>query len=227
MFAATVVLSCPAAAREKTPKEALQAFNDLIGTWKATGTPEGTREEKQRGFWTEKIQWEWQFKGNDAWLKLAAEKGKHYVSGELRYLPDKDLFQLAAVTAADEKQVYTGPLKENTLTLDRTDAATGDVHRLVVKLLHSNRYVYSAEVRAKDRNRFVKRYQVGATKEGEPFAAAGTSAPQCIVSGGLGTIRVAYKGQTYYVCCGGCQTAFNEEPEKFIREWEAKSKQKR
>ena len=57
---------------KRTPKEALQTFNDLIGEWKATGTPEGTREEKQKGFWTESLKWRWQFKGDDAWLQVFA-----------------------------------------------------------------------------------------------------------------------------------------------------------
>jgi YHS domain-containing protein len=30
---------------------------------------------------------------------------------------------------------------------------------------------------------------------------------------------VTYKGQTYYVCCTGCRDAFNETPEKYIKEF--------
>src|SRR5262245_59151074 len=48
---------------KQKPADGLRALNDLIGSWRATGTPEGTREEKQRGFWTETISWSWQFKG--------------------------------------------------------------------------------------------------------------------------------------------------------------------
>jgi YHS domain len=48
----------------------------------------------------------------------------------------------------------------------------------------------------------------------------------CIVTGGLGTSTVMYKGQTFYVCCSGCRDAFNENPEKFIKEWEAKKNKK-
>ncbi len=220
----SIILSSTCTAAEKTPKEALQAFNDLIGTWRATGTPEGSREEKQRGFWTEKLNWEWQFKGNDAWLKFVVEKGKYFDGGELRYLPAKDEYQFTALTSGKERQVYTGKLKDNILSLDRSDEQSGEVHRLLVKLLHDNRFVYAYETKQKDRPRFVKRYQVGATKEGVPFAAAGNMQPECIVSGGLGTIRVTFKGQTYYVCCSGCQAAFDEDPEKFIKEFEAKKK---
>ena len=56
--------------------------------------------------------------------------------------------------------------------------------------------------------------------------AAGDGKPECIVSGGLGTSTVTYKGKQYYVCCSGCRDAFNENPEKFIKELEAKQKEK-
>jgi hypothetical protein len=70
---------------------------------------------------------------------------------------------------------------------------------------------------------FARRYQVGATKEGVPFAG-GDGKPECIVSGGLGTTAVMFQGKTYYVCCSGCRTEFNENPEKYVREYESKKK---
>ena len=48
-----------------------------------------------------------------------------------------------------------------------------------------------------------------------------------IVSGGLGTIRVSFKGETYYVCCSGCRDAFNEDPQKYVKEYKAKLAQKK
>src|SRR5437764_65924 len=77
------------AAPAKTPREALQAFSDLIGTWNGTGTPVGTREEVQKGFWTEKMDWGWKFKDKDAWIVITFDKSKHFLDGELRYVPAK------------------------------------------------------------------------------------------------------------------------------------------
>ena len=86
LFAVVAVSPIGAAdAPAKRPaREALKPFNDLIGTWRGTGTPEGTREEKQRGFWTEKLTWSWQFKGDDAWLTATIDKGKYFTKAELR-----------------------------------------------------------------------------------------------------------------------------------------------
>src|SRR5262249_17320401 len=159
-----------------------------------------------------------QFKGKDVWLQTNFEKGKHWAKGELRYVPDKDRFQLNLVTAANEAVLFEGGLKDDVLTLEREDAKKNESQRFVITMLHSNRYLYRYEVKAKDRPQFARLYQVGATKEGEPFAG-GDGAPECVVSGGKGTIAVSYMGKTYYVCCGGCRDAFKDEPEKYIKEY--------
>lgn len=204
-----------------TPKEALQAFNDLIGDWRATGTPEGTREDQRKNFWTESMNWAWKFKGDDAWMTIAFEKGKNFTKGELRYLPDKDAFQLELTTVGKEKLAYTGQLKERKLTLERTDDAKKETQRLIVSLLHANRFLYRYEIQPEGKTVFNKIYQVGCTKEGVPFAA-GDDKPECVVSGGLGTRQVTYMGKTYYVCCSGCAETFKDNPEKYIKEYEAK-----
>ena len=221
---------CPAAGADApakpTPREALQAFNDLIGSWRGSGEPSGTREEKQKGFWQETIAWEWRFKGDDAWLAATIEKGKHYTAAELRYLPDKAVYQLTVKTPAKESLTFTGSLKDKRLTLERTDEGTKEIQRLVFSLLHSNRYLYRYEVRPEDHKVFTQVFQVGATKEGVPFVTEGDQ-PECVVSGGLGKIAVTYKGKTYYVCCSGCRDAFKDEPEKYIKEYEEKKAKKK
>ena len=95
-----------------------------------------------------------------------------------------------------------------------------------VSLLHSNRFLYRAEVTPAGKTMPVKLYQVGATKEGEAFAG-GSSGPECIVSGGLGTMKVSYKGKTYYVCCSGCRDEFNANAARYVKEYEAKLKSKK
>jgi hypothetical protein len=220
-----LVAGVPLCAEEPRPgsaKEALQKFNSLIGTWKGTGQPEGTREQKQKGFWTEGIQWEWQFRSNAVWLAVVFDKGKHFTKGELRYQPAEDVYQLKLITPAKEELVFAGKLDEHRLVVERTDAATKETQRLVLTLLHDNRFLYRYEVRAEGKPTFSRRYQVGATKEGVAFAGPATNGPECIVSGGLGTIAVTYKGKTYYVCCTGCRDAFRDEPEKYIKEYEEK-----
>lgn len=213
-------------AAPRTTKEGLQPLQDLIGTWRGTGEPKGTREEKQKGFWTETIKWEWQFKGKEAWLRAAVEKGKHLRSADLRYLPDSDAYQLSLKNSAGESQVYTGKLKERRLILESSTGPAKASQRIVLSMLHANRYLFRFEEKPAGRSQFAVEYQVGATKEGVAFAAVDRS-KECIVTGGVGTIAVTHKGKTYYVCCTGCRDAFKEEPDKFVKEFEAKQAQEK
>lgn len=212
-------------AEKKTPKKALQALNDLIGNWRGTGEPNGTRDEKQRNFWQEKIAWEWRFKGKDVYLHAAFDKSKHFTTAELRYLPDKGCYQLTATTPDKDKLIFEGRLDKKYLSLERTDEKAKEKQRLVLALLHFNRHFYRYEVKPADRTSFREVYRVGATKEGVEFAGEDDK-PECVVSGGLGTMPVTYKGQTFYVCCSGCRDAFNDDPEKYIKEFEARKKAK-
>jgi len=224
----TVVADPPA--KSMTAKDALQPFNGLVGSWKGTGAPEGTREERTAGAWTETIEWIWKFKGSDAWLVASFAKGKHFAKGELHYSPDlgkknaEPRFTLTLTASDKSTSQFVGTLKEKILTLDRTDGPADEQQRLVISLLHHNRYLYRFETRpAGTAVAFIRKFQVGATKEGVPFADV-PKGPECIVSGGLGTIKVMYKGKVYWVCCTGCCDEFKADPEKYLKEAAAKAK---
>ncbi len=216
---ALIVIGADPGDKPITAKEALQPFHGLIAKWKGTGFPDGTREERAKGYWVEKIDWSWLFKGDDAWLKLSIADGKHFEGGELRHLPKTDDYELT-LTALDKTVVkFVGKLtagkqKEVILVLERTTET--EIQQLTFTLLHSNRHLYQLSTKPKGAKNFARVWQVGATKEGEPFAEV-NKGPECIVTGGRGTMSVSYKGKTYYVCCSGCKEEFNAEPEKYIR----------
>jgi YHS domain-containing protein len=205
----------------RTGREALQAFNHLIGDWKGTGNPEGTREEKNRGLWTESQSWVWQFKGDKVWLKVTFAKSKNFSGGELRYLPDKNQYQLTLRTPAKETLTFTGKLAKRRLILERTDPKTHEGQRLAFTFLHPNRFLYAYETKPKGGALFTRLYRVGATKKGVKFAEADNQ-PECVVSGGLGRYKVTYQGKTYYVCCSGCREEFNDNPAKYVKAYEEK-----
>ena len=228
LFGLVSMLDADPPAKAKSPREALQEFGVLIGDWKCTGTPVGTREEQQKNFWTEKMSWSWQFKDKDAWLKITFAKGKHFTDGELRYLPDKDQFKLTLATVKKENITYVGAIemreKTKFITLER--GGDKETQRFVFTLLHDNVYNYRYEVKAEGRPLFAKKWSVLATRDGEAFAA-GSGKPECIVSGGLGTTPVSFMGKTYYVCCSGCRDEFNASPAKYVKEYEDKKAKKK
>ena len=212
----------------KTAKDALQPFNVLVGSWRGSGVPEGTKDERAAGAWSQTDEWVWRFKDQDAWLAGAFDKGKHFTKGELRYTPDKDRprFTLTLTAADKSTATFVGVLsdKDKVLALTRTDGPAGEEQRVVFNLLHHNRHLYRFETRpAGTTVAFEKKWQVGATKEGVPFADV-PKGPECIVSGGLGTMKVSHKGKDYYVCCSGCRDEFKENPDKYVAEYEAKKK---
>lgn len=206
-----------------SPRVALKPFNDLVGAWKGTGIPEGSRAEKESGWWSERPSWQWQFKGDDAWLIVEIAKGKYYDGGELRYLPETKRFRLILDSVNKDQHVFEGEFKDKKLIVERQDKKTKETQRLTFRLLHNNRITYQYDVRGDGKSAFVKKYQVGMTKEGAAFASASTG-PECIVSGGLGTMQVSYQGKTYYVCCSGCRDEFKANPAKYVKEFEAKKK---
>jgi hypothetical protein len=208
------------------PRVGLQSLNGLIGTWKGTGYPEGvSKDERAVGMWTETITWGWTFKGQDAWLSVQFLKGKHFSNGELRFSTDPaSPFRLTLTTPEKQALAFSGRLADKTLTFTRLDAPPGQEERLVFSLLHHNRHLYRYESRpAGSAVGFAKQFQVGATKEGVPFADV-PKGPECVVSGGLGTSRVSYQGKDYHVCCSGCRDEFRANPEKYVKEFERKAK---
>src|SRR5262249_13120813 len=153
-------------------------------------------------------------------------KGKYYTKFVIRYLPDKEEYKLEATTADKKTLTFAGKLANKKLTFERTDEKSKQGERLVFQLLHYNRYVLYYEERPADSKSFTQQCRVGSTKEGVPCASV-DNGPECIVSGGKGTIAVTHKGKTYYVCCSGCRDAFKDEPEKYIKEYEEAQKKKK
>ena len=131
--------------------------------------------------------------------------------------------QLTLLDKDGGKSVYEGELKKTGLLLERkTDA--GDTEQIKVKVVGGgDRLVHEMWLRPEGRTLFNKQYQIAYTKEGVTFGTTGgDKKPECVVTGGLGTMQVSYMGQTYYVCCSGCRDAFNDNPAKIIAEYKKK-----
>jgi hypothetical protein len=207
---------------KNTPADRLKPFNLLIGKWNGAGVPDGPPDKRQSEHWQETLEWGWRFKGEDAWLTLAIDKGKYFKSGELRPAAQAGAYELKLETTAGESRLYQGVFKERYLIVERTDEKTKETDKLTFALLHHNRVTYTHEFKPAGKTFFTKLYRVGATKDGEPFVEVGFNEKECVVSGGQGTAAVMFKGKTYYVCCSGCRDAFNDSPEKYVVEFEKK-----
>lgn len=229
LFPLLALVLAPVSAKDdepKSPKAALQMLNEYIGNWNGSGNPDKPKPDP-KDIWKESIELGWKFKGKDSWLILNFNNDKKFKGGEMRYSMEKKVYLLTLLDKQDKKLLFEGELKEPYLTFERTDPDTKELQQIKMNLAGDGaRLTFRYGTASSGKKLIAKDYVVGCTKEGFSLGAK-EKKNECIVSGGLGTSAVSYKGQTYYVCCSGCRDAFNEDPEKYIKEYEAKKKGKK
>lgn len=209
-------------------KDALRELQDFIGGWKGSGSKKlkpGPRDP----FWTETVQWNWRFQGDDCWLAVEFDGGKLFRGAEIRYLLDKKHYQLTATPVeGKDKLVFVGTLKDERLTFERSDAKTKEVQRVRMNTAADGiRFLYLVDRKNDGGTIWRLEAFVETTKIGETLARREKKGPECVVSGGLGTMAVSFLGETFYVCCSGCRDAFNENPKKYVDEFKAAKKGKK
>jgi hypothetical protein len=214
MIAALVVvllLQEPAPPPVATTKEAMQKIQLIVGDWRVTGMPRDSKREP----WTEKAAWGFKIEKEEYSLALAVTDAAYWKEAALRFDLKRQVYVLSATFADGAQKTYEGKYaeKERLLTLEEaTEAWPRD--RAVMSLLRDNRFLIDLETQAAKGKDWTTVAQLGCTKEGVPFVRGETV--KCIVTGGSGTIPVTHAGKTYYVCCSGCRTFFNDAPEKTI-----------
>jgi len=203
-------------AKPKTAKEALAQFNSLIGGWRGTAQP---RRGSSAGSWSEKAEWVWDFTQPTPAVRYDVTDGKLIKSVRITYEGKNRLFRAAATLANGATRDYEGKSNDDHLVLESKPDAKGDVHRITITQLNEKRTIVLFEKRRSSARVPLRVAEVGYTREGTRLAVEGGDGPECVVTGGKGTIKITYKGQTYYVCCSGCKQAFDENPEKILAEY--------
>jgi YHS domain-containing protein len=201
---------------DRAAKEALAPFNDLIGGWRGAGQP---RRNSTAGAWIEKAEWIWEFDGGTPGIRYAVKDGKLLESALVTWDGEAKLFRLKAKLAGDVEREYSGKFAGKQLVLDSPADEQGYAHRITVTPLNEKRTLVLFERRKADQSFFTRVAEVGYTREGTSLAVEGLDGPECIVTGGKGTIAVSYQGETYYVCCTGCKSVFDDDPAGTIAEY--------
>jgi hypothetical protein len=218
LFVTTATISAAPTADQKKMKAALRELQDFIGGWTGNGQTKA-RPGPRDPFWKEEVSWGWRFKGDDCWLTVKFKGGKFLKSAEVRYLPKTKKYELTGTPVeGTDKLVFEGKLNDEKLVLERTDPKTKAVQRITMNLAAEGiRMIYRVE--QKPGTIWNLQYMVATTKEGEALAGKKAKGPECVVSGGLGTMTVTFNGETFWVCCTGCRDAFNENPKKYVDEY--------
>ena len=197
---------------------ALREYNGLVGGWRGIGQP---KRASQQGAWQEKAVAVWELKAKSTGIRLNVEDGKQWKSALLGYDEKAKRFTLKTTLPDDSTREYQGKLDDKRLVLESAaDEKSKEIHRLTLTVLNENRMTLLFEKRPEQQSFYTRVAEVGYQREGTRLAAAGSSGPVCVVTGGLGTIPVMHKGKTYYVCCTGCRDAFNDDPAGILAEYE-------
>lgn len=211
------------AGSDKDPvKDGLSKLNEFIGSWKGSGKSSATKVKD----WTEGGSWGWNFKEKEPSIAFESPGSQFLESGVIRYDPKKKLYSVEAKGGLfKEPATLTGKIdSKGYFVIGRTDPDTGDKQEFVFYTTNEGGFLnYRYQVTAKGRTIAAKLGEVTLKKEGFSIVG-GAKRPECVVTGGLGTMPVSYNGKTYYVCCTGCRDAFNENPEKYVKAFEAKKK---
>jgi YHS domain-containing protein len=204
-------------------KAALAPFNSRIGKWNGVGQP---RRGSNQGAWQEKAEWIWDFTGHDVAVRIDVADGKLTKTLRLNFDPATKQYvgTLSRPEGADE--TYRGKFqKDDLLVLTAEDG--DETRQITITLLNEKRTLILFEKKPATAASFTRVAEVGYTRDGTRLATSSSSGPECIVTGGTGTMEVKYKGQTYYVCCTGCKQAFEDDPEGVIAEAAERRKRER
>ena len=168
-----------------------------------------------------------------------SDESPYFRDGRLTWLVEEKAFEFSGTNSQGKRHVLRGnfsqpprqvagdaddqPQMTFKLELTETGAPPPPTSwRLVFNQQENNRMLVELS-RRRGRGTFRLQDTIGCQREGTSFALSDSDYGEktCVISQGLGTTPVSYKGKTYWVCCSGCKAAFEEEPEKWIARFEA------
>ena len=209
--------------------QAMKPLQIMLGKWR------GTTNQKFKGFSAvEELEWIWDFRTDRAQpaLTVKSDKSPYIREGRLTYLPQEQLFQFTVKNPEGvehmmrgkfekEPEEFTGddnkPQRTYKLVMIEGEPAGDEAWKVALDQQENNRYLVQFS-RKRGTGKFQMADTVGTQRLGTSFAASDEDygEKKCIISGGLGTSTVSYNGKTYWVCCSGCQAAFNDDPKRWL-----------
>ena len=210
-----------------TQKAELARVQFLVGSWKGVGQPQ---RGSSKGAWTEQVEWAWRFEDGNVQLAAELKDSKWFSNFSLQAGKRPKYFVLVAKPLAGGDSIrYTGPLDdEGKLILTTESPPSGLPVRMTLRTVaEGKRLLVLYEQRTDRRQRLTRLAEVGYTRQGSGFGQ-GSSGPECVVTGGFGSIEVTHQGKTYLVCCTGCRDYFLANPDEVLAEYAArKAEEKR
>lgn len=207
----------------------------MLGTWRGI-----TYSKKDNFNQIDAPSWVWDFQSDREHpaLVMTSAEGPYFRAARLSFSTESRRFLLTTTdpdgaerrfegtfTQAPEQVQGEDKTLQQTFSLELTEvepAQARDQWRVVFNQQENNRYLL--ELYRKRGASFARFDTVATQREGTSFALNDSDYGErkCVISGGLGTIQVSWQGKSYWVCCTGCQAAFNEDPATWIAEFVAR-----
>jgi hypothetical protein len=224
----------PASADVNAIRAALKPLQVVIGEWRGNTRRENAIHEAA---------WVWDLKTDPAQPALVMQSAKNpfFKEARLSFDAKRKKYLLTLTEPSGNQRSLEGDFIEEPhdvigddgrslqrsfeLQFEQVAPKTGDRWRVTLNQQENNRFLVEL---AKRRGTAPFRLfdTVSEQRQGTSFALndEGYGEKTCVISGGLGTMTVSYKGRSYYVCCSGCKAAFEDDPEKWIAEYEKNKK---
>lgn len=224
-----------AAQKRRDLLAAMKPLQIMLGQWRGTTQkPVGDFKALSEPEWV----WDFQTNRDQPSMVMKSENSPYFREVRLTYLSDNGEYQITMTDPEDKVRTFRGKFEEQVeefqgddqkmhvkykLGLEQVDAESArDTWKLAFNQVDNHRYL--VELSKKRGNNFIRFDTVANQRQGTSFGKsdAGYGERECIISGGLGTMQVSYQGKSYWVCCSGCKAAFEEDPESWIAEYNAK-----
>jgi len=205
---------------------ALEPFSGLVGSWRGIAQP---RRGSSVGAWQEhaEVVWNWSAKPGEAGLQWTIQDSTFWESARLSHDADSKQFVLTITRPDQSTTRYTGTFENKRLILEAPVNEAGQIGRVTLTLINANRAVWLHERRLDGQKFPVRLVEIGYQRQGTRLATSTSDGPECVVTGGKGTMAVMHEGKTYYVCCSGCRDAFLDDPAGILADWEARNAERK
>lgn len=220
----------PATGDTAAVRQALKPLQVVIGRWRGNTRRENVLHESS---------WAWDHTTDPKRpaLVMTAAKNPFFKEARLTFDPDSSKYVLTLTEPSGATRRLEGTFAEEPkdvpgddgrslqrtyeLEFQQVEPKAGEQWKVLLNQQENNRFLVELS-RRRGKAPFRLLDTVSEQREGTSFALndEGYGEKTCVISGGLGTIALTHKGRTYYVCCSGCKAAFEENPDKWIAEYE-------
>ena len=205
---------------QEAQKEKLQPLQSFIGGWKGVAMQKLGGQDR----WAAEAEWAWSFDGGIPAIVFELSPGRFFTRGQIIPGAEENTFILRAHHAeTDTVDTYSGFMDENKqLEFTNQVIQISRPARLLIKTLADHKRLVITLQYGSNEKRLQQGATLGYTRKGTVFATRSRPLHECVVTGGEGNQQVSHNGETYWVCCKGCLSMFEANPEKVIAAYEAR-----